>query len=113
MRCSKCGAENPDRAKFCEECTSPFTRRCPSCATQDSPGAKFCIECSKPLEKASSDPRHAGVSGNAPILMKAETADASLQGERKTVTAIFADIKGSLELIEDLPGVLTGVSEKP
>ncbi|MBV8136909.1 MAG: zinc-ribbon domain-containing protein, partial [Deltaproteobacteria bacterium] len=26
MRCSKCGAENPDRAKICEECASPFTR---------------------------------------------------------------------------------------
>ncbi|MBV8139813.1 MAG: zinc-ribbon domain-containing protein [Deltaproteobacteria bacterium] len=31
MRCSKCGAENPDRAKICEECASPFTRRCGSC----------------------------------------------------------------------------------
>ena len=26
----------------------------------------------------------------------------NLEGERKTVTALFADIKGSMELIEDL-----------
>jgi predicted ATPase/class 3 adenylate cyclase len=37
-----------------------------------------------------------------PIRIKAETADASLQGERKTATVLFADIKGSMELIEDL-----------
>jgi len=36
MRCSKCGVENPDRAKFCEECASPFTRRCHSCDTENS-----------------------------------------------------------------------------
>ena len=30
MRCSKCGAENPDRARFCVECASPFARRCSS-----------------------------------------------------------------------------------
>src|SRR6516164_9505865 len=56
MRCSKCGAENPDRAKFCEECASPFTRRCPSCDTENSLTARFCIECAKPLERARGKP---------------------------------------------------------
>jgi hypothetical protein len=50
MRCSKCGAENPDWAKFCEECASPLTHRCLSCDTENSPTAKFCIECANPLE---------------------------------------------------------------
>jgi ribosomal protein L40E len=49
MRCSKCGAENLDRAKFCEECGSPFARRCPSCDAENSPTAKFCIECASLL----------------------------------------------------------------
>src|SRR5215470_339734 len=44
MRCSKCGAEKPDRAKFCAECASPFTHRCSSCYTENSLAAKFCIE---------------------------------------------------------------------
>jgi class 3 adenylate cyclase/tetratricopeptide (TPR) repeat protein len=101
MRCSKCGAENPDRAKFCESCASPFTRRCPSCATENSPGAKFCIECAKPLERPSGKSRSpAGESSS--IQAGAASPDASLEGERKTVTALFADIKGSMELIEDL-----------
>src|SRR5262249_36635669 len=50
MRCSKCGAENPDRAKFCVECALPFLRRCPSCSAENPPNAKFCLECAKPLE---------------------------------------------------------------
>ena len=100
MRCSKCGAESRDRAKFCGECASPFTRRCSSCGTENSLTAKFCIECAKPLEDA-------GKLGRAPdagtsIRVSAEISDTSLDGERKTVTILFADIKSSMELIEDL-----------
>src|SRR5262250_281536 len=101
MRCSKCGAENPDRAKFCEECASPFIRRCPSCNTENSLTAKFCIECAKPLESAGGKSQRTST-GSSTIQVGAETADASLEGERKTVTMLFADIKGSMELIEDL-----------
>jgi adenylate cyclase len=101
MRCSKCGAENPDRAKFCEECASPFTRRCLSCNTENSATAKFCIECAKPLESAGGKSQRAST-GSSTIQVSAETADASLEGERKTVTMLFADIKGSMDLIEDL-----------
>src|SRR5262250_2097081 len=101
MRCSKCGAENPDRAKFCEECASPFIRRCPSCNTENSLTAKFCIECAKPLASAGGKSQRTST-GSSTIQVSAETADASLEGERKTVTALFADIKGSMELIEDL-----------
>ena len=101
MRCSKCGAENPDRAKFCEGCASPFTRRCPSCDTENSLSAKFCIECAKSLKSAGSElPRSAGSS--SPVHAGAGTPGASLEGERKMVTALFADIKGSTELAQDL-----------
>ena len=101
MHCSRCGAENPDRAKFCEECGSPLMRRCPSCDTENSPTAKFCIECAKPLESARGK-SHGTAATNSPIQISVGTGDASLEGERKTVTALFADIKGSMELIEDL-----------
>src|SRR6516164_6452353 len=76
MRCSKCGAENPDRAKF-------------------------CIECAKPLDGTSSKSPGAAAA-SSPIHMGAETPDSSADGERKTVTMLFADIKGSMDLIEDL-----------
>ena len=96
MRCAKCGAENPDRAKFCVECASPFARRCPSCNAENPRTAKFCLECAKPLEAAEVKSQRAPDVGSR-IQIDAGTADASLDGERKTVTALFADIKGSLD----------------
>ena len=87
MRCSKCGAESPDRAKFCGECASPFTRRCSSCGTENSLTIKFCIECAKPLEDASKLGR-APDAGRS-IRVSAEISDTSLEGERKTVTTLF------------------------
>jgi class 3 adenylate cyclase len=101
MRCSKCGAENPERAKFCEECAVPLTRRCPSCDSENSPTARFCIECAKPLESAGRKSQRTGAESSL-IKASAETPDASLYGERKTVTALFADIKGSTELEQNL-----------
>jgi class 3 adenylate cyclase/tetratricopeptide (TPR) repeat protein len=101
MRCSKCGAENPDRAKFCVECAAPFAQRCASCGAENPPNAKFCLECAKPLGSAGSALPSARESANSPIHVSA-SADGPLEGERKTVTALFADIKGSTELEQDL-----------
>src|SRR5262249_39038295 len=98
MRCSKCGAENPNSAKFCEECASPFKRRCPSCNTENSPTAKFCVECAEPLDRARGKSQQAAASSSSSIQTRAGNADAAPDGERKTVTALFADIKGSTEL---------------
>jgi len=99
MRCSKCGAENPDRAKFCAECASPFARRCSSCNAENPQTAKFCLECAKPLEGGGRSQRPPD--SGSPIKVNTATAD-SLEGERKTVTAVFADLKGSTEIEQDL-----------
>ena len=101
MRCSKCGAENPDRAKFCVQCASPCARRCPSCTAENPPTAKFCLECAKPLDGTSGKSQGAAAA-SSPIRLNAGTTDASPDGERKVVTFLFADIKGSMDLIEDL-----------
>src|SRR5215472_14319524 len=100
MRCAKCGVENPDRAKFCVECASPFARRCPSCNAENPQTAKFCLECAKPLEGAGGRSQRVPDAGS-PIQVNTGTAEA-LEGERKVVTFLFADIKGSMDLMEDL-----------
>jgi len=41
VRCSKCGAENPEGLKFCEQCAAPFKQRCPKCGFENSPAARF------------------------------------------------------------------------
>jgi class 3 adenylate cyclase/predicted ATPase len=106
MRCPNCDAENPAGLKFCEQCAAPFKRRCARCSFENSPTARFCGECAAPLSANT-----ATVSADAPpippsppIRITAERTDAAsaLEGERKTVTALFADIKGSTELMEDL-----------
>jgi class 3 adenylate cyclase/ribosomal protein L40E len=102
MLCSKCGAENPDRAKFCVECASPLARRCLSCNTENPPGAKFCLECAKALDTTVSRAPTAVAATNPAIRLSDEVAGTSSDGERKTVTALFADIKGSTELEQEL-----------
>jgi class 3 adenylate cyclase/tetratricopeptide (TPR) repeat protein len=98
IRCTKCGAENREGAKFCSECATPFAAKCPRCGAANKPGAKFCDECAASLASPSTINQTA-----QPVRVAAEQDDASaLEGERKTVTALFADIKGSTELEQDL-----------
>jgi class 3 adenylate cyclase/tetratricopeptide (TPR) repeat protein len=102
MRCSKCGSDNREGAKFCRECASPLSTKCAACGALNLPGAKFCDECGASLDARPSP--HAVSSGQPEIRVTAEQPEPALQldGERKTVTALFADIKGSMELMEDL-----------
>ena len=98
MRCSKCGFENPEGMRFCGQCTNALALVCPKCRFENPPGFKFCGQCTAPLGapvKPAAD--------NTLIRISEGTADSAIgDGERKTVTALFADIKGSMELMEDL-----------
>ena len=103
MRCSKCGAENRETARFCDGCGAQLQAQCPSCGTLARPGARFCDSCG------------AALPGSLPPTIPPTPEDAinirdsienvapdTSDGERKTVTALFADIKGSTELMSEL-----------
>src|SRR5215469_3164338 len=96
------GAENPDRAKFCVECAAPFPRSCPSCNAENPPTAKFCLECAKPLRAAAQPSKSVTPDSGGIRVKNSDSTSGEVDGERKTVTALFADIKGSMELIQDL-----------
>src|SRR5262245_60530434 len=102
MQCSKCGHENRTGAKFCEECAAPFARTCASCGTQLSPTAKFCPECAHPTT-ATRLPRFTTPETYTPrhLAEKILTSKTALEGDRKQVTVLFADLKGSMELLAD------------
>src|SRR5262245_5956964 len=100
MKCGKCGAENRDGAKFCRECASPLSTKCAACGTLSHPGAKFCDECGASLGRSTTTSRKKP--NDLSISAISSAVAENLDGERKTVTALFADIKGSTELMEDL-----------
>jgi len=100
MLCSSCKTQNPADAAFCEHCGSKLELICPACKVAVSPGARFCKKCGTAIE--SSGPASAKKSHDGPIRVADAPASETLDGERKTVTALFADIKGSTELEQDL-----------
>ncbi len=107
MRCTKCGTESTTRRNFCAVCGSPLSRRSPKCSAENSPTSAFCEDCGTALAgqataTAASSPQAASTAPDIRITPERPDASAPIGGERKTVTALFADIKGSMELIEDL-----------
>src|SRR5437764_1447978 len=98
MRCSKCGRDNRERRKFCTSCGTPLVTSCPRCGASIEPAEKFCGECGAALTAAGSI---APIQVGATVRQEA-TAPEALEGERKTVTALFADLKGSTELMRDI-----------
>src|SRR6202453_3492416 len=100
MRCAKCGTESTSGRKFCPECGTPFANRCAKCGAESSATAKFCEDCGAPLGAPAS--ASSKKSNDSSIRVADSPAPENLEGERKTVTALFADIKGSTELEQDL-----------
>jgi hypothetical protein len=122
MRCPGCDAETPEGAKFCIECGTPLRFRCPSCGADTLPRAKFCAECGTPLTEqtpASSPSPLQSPLRYTPghLAKKILTSRSALEGERKQVTVLFADLKASIELPadrdpEEAPAILDPVLER-
>ena len=106
MQCPRCQRENEAAAKFCEDCAEPLARTCTGCGRQLSPTAKFCPECARPTSVGASGPtpaRFGSPDSYTPrhLAEKILTSKSALEGERKQVTVLFADLKGSMELLAD------------
>jgi class 3 adenylate cyclase/tetratricopeptide (TPR) repeat protein len=92
MLCPSCEYDNPSQTRFCGSCGSLLRSICPKCGSDNPLRFKFCGACGASLN-----------TGDPTTLSPAATAtDALPEGERKTITALFADIKGSTELMRDL-----------
>ena len=106
MRCPRCDADTPDGARFCIECGTPLTPRCPQCGVDTLPRAKFCGACGTSLSTQTLAPPAAPPASPLRytpgyLAEKILTSKAALEGERKQVTVLFADLKGSMELLAD------------
>src|SRR5215510_6867319 len=106
MKCPRCQDENEAGAKFCEECAAPLARTCGNCGRQLSATAKFCPECAHPASPAVPAPaaqRFISPESYTPkhLAERILTSKPAFEGERKLVTVLFADLKGSMELLAD------------
>ncbi len=102
MQCSRCQYDNPPGMKFCGECAAPLASKCPSCGAANPPEHKFCGQCAAPLRMTPAAKSAAPESYTPKHLAeKILTSKSALEGERKQVTVLFADLKGSMELLAD------------
>src|SRR5215510_2725038 len=101
MRCPSCHHDNRSDRRFCTHCGTTLAMRCPSCGAPIEVGEKFCGGCGVALtigDRATTpSPAH------VPLLAeKIRRAKATVEGERKQVSVLFVDVKGSMELAEHL-----------
>jgi class 3 adenylate cyclase len=116
MKCSKCQFENADGAKFCNECGQKLELACPGCGTVNQLGSKFCNECGhdlrgpkEPSPKAPPPEEPDTVDFEKPqsytpkfLADKILTSRSSIEGERKVVTVLFADVANYTSMSENL-----------
>jgi tetratricopeptide (TPR) repeat protein len=80
-------------------------RVCANCGAQLSPTGKFCSECAHPAGQVtpSPSPRFGAPEAYTPkhLAERILTSKSALEGERKQVTILFADLRGSMELLAD------------
>ncbi len=106
MKCPACQAENREGAKFCKACGSKTENKCPSCGHRYEPKNRFCDECGcnlRPLQSLlqidtaqpkSYTPEH--------LIDKILTTRSAIEGERKIVTVLFADVVNFSAITEKL-----------
>src|SRR3989441_5980608 len=104
MKCPRCQYENPVGSSFCLECGARLGLTCGSCGTDLPAGSKFCNKCGTAVSGPSAwQPSFASPDSYTPkhLAEKILTSKSALEGERKQVTVLFADLKGSMELLAD------------
>ncbi|MCP4668975.1 MAG: guanylate cyclase, partial [Deltaproteobacteria bacterium] len=106
MKCRKCNTENRETRKFCGECGEKLSVLCPQCRCENLPDEKFCGDCGQDLrgpkeasaidynEPQSYTPKH--------LADKILTSRSSIEGERKLVTVLFADVADYTSMAEKL-----------
>ena len=111
MQCPVCRHENRGEARFCDECGTPLPRRCRGCGQPNRADAKFCDECGARLDDAPdalAEMRDDGLSialqTYTPRYLAEQilTTRSALEGERKVVTVLFADLADSSAMAQQL-----------
>ncbi len=106
MKCPKCHFENPEGAKFCNDCGNPLEIACPKCGKANPPGSKFCNDCGHDLKqpKVPHSVDYSRPKSYTPQFLaeKILTTRSSIEGEKKLVTILFADVANYTAMSEKL-----------
>jgi ABC-type oligopeptide transport system substrate-binding subunit/class 3 adenylate cyclase len=111
MRCPKCSEQNPEGATFCMSCATRLVLVCDQCGTELPPQARFCFNCAaptgaplSPVAKVASDSAAERLGRLVPreFAERLLATRGQVSRERRTVTILFSDIKGSTAMAENL-----------
>ncbi|MFC1896871.1 zinc-ribbon domain-containing protein, partial [Thermodesulfobacteriota bacterium] len=106
MKCAKCGADNREAAKFCGKCRAKLSRVCSHCNSENPPDNAFCDQCGRDLMEPEEAPPidYTQPQSYTPKFLqdKILTSRSAMQGERKLVTVLFADVADYTALSEKL-----------
>src|SRR5438874_6727431 len=109
MICPQCRSENFPDSAFCDQCGARLETACSNCGEPNRRGARFCKNCGRlidqtPTTAPSTVPGVPSPDRYVPkhLAEKILASRHSLEGERKQVTVLFADIRGSTKLREGL-----------
>ena len=120
MQCGACRVDNPPENRFCDQCGAALETACPSCGAVLRAGARFCGACGKrigepaparraePEPAAPAAPAAAALPSRSPVAAytprhladKILRSRSAIEGERRQVTVLFADIAGFTTLAE-------------
>jgi class 3 adenylate cyclase/tetratricopeptide (TPR) repeat protein len=101
MLCPGCGRQNPPDARFCGRCGARLEITCAACKTANPAGNRFCHQCGGALVTDTGPSSDTHVQPPDHLAEKILTSKAAMEGERKQVTVLFADLKGSMELLAE------------
>ena len=104
MRCPQCSVDNPEQAQFCLGCGAKLTRPCAKCGVDLPLQARFCFGCGLPVTIAPWDPLADALKRLAPreYVERLLAARGQVGCERRLVTILFSDIKGSSAIASKL-----------
>jgi predicted ATPase/class 3 adenylate cyclase len=110
MECPRCSTDNPAQARFCLTCGEKLLEICPQCGQNLPAGAKFCLECGAKVAIRKTVPLGGSTALSEAIqrLIPKELAERLLatrgqvSTERRQVTILFCDVRGSTAIGESL-----------
>ena len=106
MKCPQCQSDIREGIKFCEDCGAKLELQCPACKASIPPGKNFCGECGRKIAEPPVEPPldYSHPQSYTPKFLaeKILTNRGVVEGERKLVTVLFADVANFTAISEKL-----------